>query len=255
MLYFHDRYKNTFLHIRTMTWKQVLQRTCIVLGIMVIVGVVVDSVLMPWITTLRATVTVPNVVGKSKEEAVSLLEGMGLKLNDIQEQYSASVPAGTVISQLPYASATVKEGRRVYLTISSGARAIAVPTIVGQPLRNARLILLRLGLQLGEVRYEPNDSVPEEYVVWQSVQPGQKTATGSVVTVVVSKGANGVAVPDCTGLQLQEAEEVLRQAGLALGTVQYGESGTYQQHSIYGQIPPATERVAVGTSVSVMVVK
>ncbi len=64
--------------------------------------------------------TVPNVVGQNQQEAVNILENIGLTIGTVTTQHSSSVPAGHVMSQNPAAGAQADLGSRVDMVISLG---------------------------------------------------------------------------------------------------------------------------------------
>jgi beta-lactam-binding protein with PASTA domain len=65
------------------------------------------------------TVTVPNVVGKTAEEAAASITAAGL-VPQAAEQPDAEVPKGTVISQGPQGGVKAEAGSVVLYTVSSG---------------------------------------------------------------------------------------------------------------------------------------
>jgi len=67
-------------------------------------------------------VTVPNVVGKTAEEAEAAITAAGL-VPKSSSQPDAEVPKGTVISQGPAAGAKATPGSTVLYTVSSGVPA------------------------------------------------------------------------------------------------------------------------------------
>ncbi|KAE8763849.1 Stk1 family PASTA domain-containing Ser/Thr kinase, partial [Georgenia thermotolerans] len=90
----------------------------------------------------RQPVDLPDVTGSTRDEAAAALEGAGLTVGDVTEQFSDSVPAGTVISQAPTAgSAQLYRGDAVALVVSKGPELFAVPDVVGQQVREARSAL------------------------------------------------------------------------------------------------------------------
>ena len=66
------------------------------------------------------SVTVPNVVGLAQAAAESAITGAGL-VPVVSTAYSATVPAGNVISQNPSGGASVGLGSSVSLVVSLGA--------------------------------------------------------------------------------------------------------------------------------------
>jgi eukaryotic-like serine/threonine-protein kinase len=105
-----------------------------------------DATVTVWVSTGPPIVTVPNVVDKTRDEASSTLTKAGFKLN-LDQDYSDTVPAGSVIRQDPVALASVAKFSTVNLVISQGPRLITLPQIRnGTPLALARNRLERLGL-------------------------------------------------------------------------------------------------------------
>jgi beta-lactam-binding protein with PASTA domain len=67
-----------------------------------------------------ATSTVPNVVNLSQANATTALGGAGLRAGAVTTSVSATVLAGSVISESPVAGATVASGSTVALVVSTG---------------------------------------------------------------------------------------------------------------------------------------
>lgn len=76
------------------------------------------------LTVSRGTesIKVPSVVGKSESAAKSTLENAGLKVGDVSEVNSDTVPKGQVVSTDPAAGRSVDRGTTVNLVISTGAQ-------------------------------------------------------------------------------------------------------------------------------------
>ncbi|HQL94043.1 MAG TPA: PASTA domain-containing protein, partial [Candidatus Hydrogenedentes bacterium] len=101
-----------------------------------------------------ATVTVPDVAGMSQAEAATALTGAGLTLGAVAESFSATVPAGQVISQNPASGAVVSPGSAVSLVVSKGAEpaaTVTVPDVVGMTQSAAGTALTGAGLTVGSV--------------------------------------------------------------------------------------------------------
>ncbi|MNO15895.1 Serine/threonine-protein kinase PrkC [compost metagenome] len=69
----------------------------------------------------KETADVPDLKGRSKEEAESLLEAAGLVLGEVKEESSFSVEKGIVIEQWPYEKGdTASPGEKINITVSTG---------------------------------------------------------------------------------------------------------------------------------------
>lgn len=221
----------------------------ILLLVLLITGALVDQVILPGLVQSTRTIVMPDIVGVEEDDAKRRFTDLGLQVADVHEQASTDVPAGHVIQQMPYAGATVKEGRRIYLTISSGQEVVDMPNMVGMSLREAQLTIRRLGLTLGLVTTGHSDSVGADRVMYQSLQPGASIELGGTIDLVVSSGASTIAMPDLVGYTVDEARSVLSPLGITVRTVERVESGALLAGTIVATDPPAMAIVARDTSV------
>lgn len=134
----------------------------------------------------ETTVTVPNVVGKSRSAAESALKAVNLEV-DVQYQTSDSVAQGVVISQSPKSGADgVKEGDTVTIVVSQGQETVSVPNVVGSSQSAAVSSLQNNGLTVGNISQAYSDTVAAGMVISQSVSGTQ--VKGTKVNLVVSLG-------------------------------------------------------------------
>ena len=137
----------------------------------------------------QETIEMINVVGDDYDVAVSRLQQMDLKVDTATKQASDTVEEGKVISSNPVKGAKVSPGDRVQLVISTGpdVKKVAVPTLTGISLDNARSIAHSAGLNIGNVS-EVNSDKPAGQVIYQSVAPNTQVDEGTSITLQVSKG-------------------------------------------------------------------
>jgi len=74
-----------------------------------------------------ASVTLPNVVGRSYADARSALEQIGLAVSGSGLDSASTEPAGTVVSQSPSAGRTIPSGTTVQLRLSAGIGIVPPP--------------------------------------------------------------------------------------------------------------------------------
>lgn len=134
----------------------------------------------------------PSVVGKTEENAKSILSNKGLKVV-VTYANSDSVADGTVISQSPKEKSNVFKGNTVTITVSSGKQLITVPNVVGMTSNDAKSQLTNCGFKVS-VGEEYNSTVAKGNVISQS--PSSKTSfeKGATVNIIVSKGKQPVTV-------------------------------------------------------------
>jgi len=134
---------------------------------------------------LPTKIEVPNVVGMTVAEARPELRGIGLSV--LITKVASDEPVGTVLRQLPRASAEVREGARVTVTVSSGPAELDVPDVTGLDEASAREQLEAAGFEV-EVTDEPTtDTAQDGLVVRQSPSAATARPTGGVVTIVVAR--------------------------------------------------------------------
>ena len=192
----------------------------------------------------------PELVGKSLEEAKTTLNGAGMALGKISETYDESEPAGTVLAQAPRSGNPVRHGTPVNLTVSKGRQPIPVPDVRGQEQRDAVKAIEAAGLKAvisPETVFDR--SVPKGAVVAQDPASGNLTR-GGTVTLTVSKGPKLVDVPSFIGDQVDEARDALRELGfeVRVNEILGGFFGTVRDQD------PVNKKVPEGSVITLTVV-
>ncbi|MFC2091396.1 PASTA domain-containing protein [Elusimicrobiota bacterium] len=181
-------------------------------------GLFMFNVLMGKIVHNRREVIVPEIEGKTINEALTVLNEYNLSLYKIAEKYNADVPAGSIISQSPPAGLTVREGKAIEAVISSGGKVVFVPLIEGRSIRQAELLLRQAGLQIGERTRAFSNSIEIDFVISQDPESAQIIEKNSYVNVVVSKGPAEEEkikkMPNLQGRNISRAEQVLKDLNL-----------------------------------------
>lgn len=157
-------------------------------------------------------VAVPNLVGKTKEQAAGELADERLKRGRVVEAYSEEHAAGIVLVQNPKPGEQVKPGNKVELQVSKGPKPIAVPNLVGKTRAKAEAALKKLGLK-ADITEEHHDKIAKGKVISQTPKKGT-LVRGETVKLVVSKGPPPVQVPNVVGRSRGDAERILREHGL-----------------------------------------
>lgn len=95
----------------------------------------------------REPLSVPKLGGLLADEAKAVLEGLGLSPRPTEE-FSDSVPAGTVVSQSTAEGTTLFKGDEVSYVVSKGPENVQVPSVQGKQESEAITILQGAGLQV-----------------------------------------------------------------------------------------------------------
>lgn len=130
----------------------------------------------------REPLPVPDQAGGGQGEATAVLEDAGFTVK-VTEAHSATVPAGSVISQTP-ASGTLHRGDEVQIVISKGPEMVTVPDVTDMPENEAVAAIHAAGLQ-SEVTYRSTDGPRLGRVLTQSAAGGSQAAKGTTVTLTI----------------------------------------------------------------------
>jgi len=159
--------------------------------------------------------TVPELTGKSQDEAQRSLTEAGLTVGAITDAYSEDVPQGQVISQSVAAGTSLAHDSAVDIVLSKGRQPLTVPTLSGLSASAAKSAIEDLGLVAAPTDAY-SDTVAEGQVISQQTREGSTLHRGDSVAYTVSKGPEKVAIPDVVGLQREEARSLLESAGFTV---------------------------------------
>ena len=123
----------------------------LLLALMLLVVALVSMLTAMRLAVHGREVAVPDLAGKSPLEARKILEAIGLQVEIERQYYSASVPEGKIISQVPAAGTRLRRGWRIRAAESLGPQRVAIPNLVGQSEHAADINILRRGLEIGAV--------------------------------------------------------------------------------------------------------
>ena len=194
-------------------------------------------------------VTVPNLVGLAPADARRVASTNGLLLVVENRFYSAAVPSGRIVSQVPGAGERVRRGWQLRVAESLGPQLRTIPNLVGQSERAAEINLRRRGLDLGSVASIPMPGAQPDDVVAQSPSPNAAASSPVVSLLVAAPDAEPqYLMPNLVGHQLADASKLIADAGLKLGSVQ--EIAGSAPGMIVHQSPAPGQKVGPGTTVS-----
>uniref|UniRef100_UPI0024551580 PASTA domain-containing protein n=1 Tax=Nocardia cyriacigeorgica TaxID=135487 RepID=UPI0024551580 len=123
-------------------------------------------------------VTLPDLRGKTTEEAQQMLTDLGITVSGNRPQFDRSVAAGDVVGTDPAAGTTVESGSSVVLLVSD---AVKMPEVLGKSVAEARDVLEGLGLTVQVRQLAPLDS---SVVVSQTPAMNANVQAGATVTIV-----------------------------------------------------------------------
>lgn len=195
-------------------------------------------------------VPVPEVTGRTADDAKSIIEGAGLTF-EAQLEVSDLVDAGNVIRTEPAEGISVPKGSTVIAFVSSGPAPTNVPNVLNMDATAAANALFDAGFRVQQ-QSEANDTVNEGTVIRTEPGPNSEAPAGSVVQMFVSSGPEQIGVPNVVGQTESDAITALQGAGFDY-SVNYAPSSSENEGIVIDQNPPAGEEHVPGTTVVITV--
>jgi|SRR6185436_6899030 beta-lactam-binding protein with PASTA domain len=213
--------------------------------VLMVVLLFILSIFLGPLTRHGKNKTVPNVMGKSFEEAKKILNNSGFDVEVQDSIYSDTIAKGSVLRQVPDGDAPVKISRTVYLTINRQVPPVVeMPNLKDFSLRNAELQLRNMGLRIGDTSYVHDfakNTVQEQNYKGAPIAPGTKIQQGSAIDLVLSDGLGETefTVPNLVGMTFGQAKGFLESNGLSFLSIIIDPEVTDTASAfIYWQDPP-----------------
>ena len=203
-------------------------------------------------------VQIPNLVGKTIEEAKALTKEAKLAYIELEPQFSKDVEAGRIISQIPefMENYKIKEKTEIKVVISKGQEMTTVPKVVGMKKEEAIATLESSHLN-AEIVEETSKTVEEGYVVSQEIKENTEINAGETVKIHVSigTGIEQVSMPYVIGKTEAEARKMIEDSKLKVKQVIYEEDKTKDDGKVLKQDKEAGSTLDEGTEIIITVNK
>ncbi len=221
----------------------------VLLNLIVAIGVFVGLVWLTfrWLeyhTHHGQEIPVPNIVNKSVQEAIKVLDDTGLEYEVDSAEYNPKYRPFQVLQVYPIPGSRVKDGRAIVLKVNPRTWAkVEVPDVINKYSGLAFQRLEQVGLKVGDTIYEPSiqkDAVIRILYNGNEVKPKTKLARFSTVDVVIGSGPlRNIAIPNVVGLTVKEARQVIARSMFEVGLVDHEDGSKDESDVIYYQDPAA----------------
>ena len=185
-------------------------------------------------------VAVPDLVGKTPQEGRRISELNGFQFEVERQYYSASIPEGRILLQVPPAGTQIRRGWQIRVAESLGPQRVEIPNLLGQSERAAEFNILRRGLDVGATAQIEMPDIPADQVIAQSPSPSAASIAAPKISLLAAQPpiAQAYVMPSFVGQTLAGATAALKDAGLRVGNVSLAAS----------QANPATPSPATATT-------
>ena len=239
-------------------------------GVLILFSIITVFLIFKWLdsyTNHNEYITLNDFTGLSLEQTISILEDKKLNYSIIDtNSFRDDLPNKSIVSQDPLPLKKVKEGRIVYLYISTNkAPLIEVPFLKGKDTHSYEAGIMKLKnakFKIGEVYFKPSDSEGDILsVMIDSVElnEGQMAPEGSYIQLVVGGGLGGAKKPTpcLIGLSKEEAEFKLGSLDLNIGFTNYSSKKISDTTTaiIYKQLPNEGDAIRIGEGVDLFFIQ
>lgn len=201
-------------------------------------------------------VKLPNLVGKTIEEAEQELNKSKLKIEK-KEEFNSEIEAGRIISQNPpfIENYTVKENSTVEVVVSKGTEMTKVPKIIGMEYEEAEEEIKKYNLQAEKID-KVSKTVEKGIVIEQEPAENTEIKAGEKVKIYVScgNGLKQIVTQYVIGKTEKDAKELLTKDGLEVEVVNE-EDTTKENGIVLKQSIEAGKTVDEGTKIIITVNK
>ncbi|QIY97081.1 Stk1 family PASTA domain-containing Ser/Thr kinase [Streptomyces sp. S1D4-11] len=227
----------------------------VVAGVLVLVGAILIG---KWIFNgdgvSNNTVAVPNLVSQTVKDATQLATNAELKVS-ITKKPCETEKTGNVCSQDPKPGVKATKGDTVNLVVSTGAPKVAVPSVLGKSLDDAKTILEGDGYQF-QVKTKAQESTETpDTVLEQSVPLGKEVEKGSTITLTIAKAVEKSTVPDVTGKSCDEAKAAMTANNLVGNCTEIDVTDPNQAGKVVSTVPAIGSSADKNSNVNIQIGK
>ncbi|MBA7509518.1 Serine/threonine-protein kinase PK-1 [subsurface metagenome] len=129
---------------------------------------------------------------------------------------------------------------------------VEVPDVRRATIDQGRLIMENRSLFLLVESETEDPSIPEGSIINQSPLPGSLVKKGTPISVVLSKGKGGIALPNFSSVPLEEARRILAEMRLKIGSITERSSVSVAKGSIISTFPSPDSIVKEGTIIDLV---
>lgn len=198
-------------------------------------------------------VTVPNLIGMTKDEAKEALDKVGLELEDGGTEDSEE-KEGTIIDMNTKSGTKVNKGTKIRVIFSSGKSALEMKDFSGSSLDSIKTFLKKNDITNYSVEYEYSDTIDSGCVIRTDPEAGAEINSDTAVTIYVSQGpkVKKYTVPNVVGLTESNARSKLSNFNVI---VDYEETSDSSQVGVVISQSDSGSSLESGSTVTIVVGK
>ena len=203
-------------------------------------------------------VEIPNLVGKTVDEAKDILKQNKLNYVEESQEYNTEVPEGQIISQNPpyVQGRRIKENTSIKVVVSKGTETTTVPKLKGLTKDEAQEIANDAKIKL-DFQEETSKTVEAGVIIKQEKAEGETVNAGDTIKVYISigTGIKQVKVASVVGQDEETAKKTLEDLGLVIEKINYSKDKSQTNGVVLEQSLSANTTVDEGSKITLTVNK
>ena len=228
-----------------------------IIGLILLFVITIGTTIGVSNATRPKDVAIPNLVGKTVDEAKKILEENKLTYVEDESVYNTEYEAGQIISQTPpfVEGRKIKQKTEVKVVVSLGTEKTKVPKLKGLTKEEAEDAADDAKIKLEYVE-EISKTVEAGIIIKQDVDSDTEVNAGDTVKVYISIGTGIKQVVVTSVLYQDEATAKQNLEGIGLKvTVEYDEDKTRGNGVVLKQSISSGEKVDEGSAITITVNK
>ena len=203
-------------------------------------------------------VEIPNLVGKTVDEAKDILKQNKLNYVEESQEYNTEVPEGQIISQNPpyVQGRRIKENTSIKVVVSKGTETTTVPKLKGLTKDEAQETANDAKIKL-DFQEETSKTVEAGVIIKQEKAEGETVNAGDTIKVYISigTGIKQVKVASVVGQDEETAKKTLEDLGLVIEKINYSKDKSQTNGVVLEQSLSANTTVDEGSKITLTVNK
>lgn len=190
-------------------------------------------------------VTLPNLTGRTIEEARKELTEKRLTLVQMGVQFDNRWEQGKIIFQEPSPGSKMKINKTVRVILSAGSERVIAPNFIGKNLQNVPSLLKEAGLRRGKIAQVHSSRYAAGKIIAQQPQAFEEIGRNTPISFLVSQGEREkrYLMPDLIGKRASHVIAQLKAMDFRVGDVRYSYYPGLEAGIIIKQFPPQGFRI------------
>jgi len=190
-------------------------------------------------------VSIPNLIGKTMEEAEIELSKKKLFIVQKGIQFDNHWERGKIIFQEPSPGSRIKINKIVRVILSAGSEKVVVPQLAGKNLQSINSILEEAGLRKGKISQVHTSKYAAGKIITQLPQASEEIGRNSRVSLLISQGQREkrYLMPDLIGKQANKVIAKLKDMEFRVEDLRYSYYPGLESGIIIKQFPPQGFRI------------